>query len=102
MIYGRNFNGTAIPEGVTRNRFAATIRVVACGHHTVERGRRGQLTACSHCHTDKRIEHARLVGVGQSAEERDAMIVIATNGHRRLFIQPRGTAGGTWYGIYSF
>jgi hypothetical protein len=29
---------------------------------------------------------ARLVGVGQSAEERDAMLVTANNGHRRLHV----------------
>jgi hypothetical protein len=26
--------------------------------------------------------------------------VLATNGHRRLHIEPKQTAGGMWYGIY--
>lgn len=98
MIFGVNFNGSTIPAGIQR-MFASHIRVFACGHHRVLAGR--GVASCGTCHADRAIERVRLVGVGQSEAERDAMVLQATNGHRLLYVEPRQTAAGVWYGIYT-
>lgn len=74
MIYGLNFNGTQIPEGV-RRKFAKTIR----------------------CPDGRKAD---LQGVGQSGEERDVMVSAAQRPGRDLHIVQRATAGGSWYGVY--
>lgn len=76
MIFGLNFNGTQIPDGVKR-KFAARVRI-------------------------QPAVYAQLVGIGQSPEERDAMITQATNGKRRLHVETRTTPAGDWYGIYEY
>ena len=43
-----------------------------------------------------------LVGIGQTTKERDYMLVVANNGHRKLHVHPVATAGGTWFGIYAY
>lgn len=76
-IYGVNFNGTQIPDGV-RRKFRRELKLPGM--------RRG--------------EYALLVGVAQSDDERDEMLVQGTNGTRRLHVEPRQTVAGVWYGIY--
>jgi hypothetical protein len=75
MIYGLNFNGTQIPEGVAR-KFRKLLNLD---------GRK-----------------ADLQGVAQSPEERDVMLVTAQNGHRKLHVVQKATAAGVWYGIYVY
>lgn len=48
-----------------------------------------------------RGQHARLVGVCQSKEERDIMLISIDNGKRRIWVEERKTAGAPWYGIYT-
>lgn len=74
MIYGLNFNGTIIPDGV-RKKFKQRLKAPD--------GRR-----------------ADLAGVGQSPDERDAMIAAASRPGRDLHVVSKQTAAGTWYGIY--
>jgi hypothetical protein len=45
---------------------------------------------------------ARLVGVGQSPVERDAMLLQATNGRCALHVETRRTPAGPWFGIYAY
>jgi hypothetical protein len=82
MIYGRNFGAPAIPDTprTAFRKFKKRIRIEdGCGR-----------------------PHAELVGIGQSEQERDMMLVIATNGHRNLHVVSVQTAGGVWYGIYAY
>lgn len=74
MIYGLNFNGTIIPDGV-RKKFKQKLRC-----------------------PDGRM--ADLQGVGQSGEERDVMVSVAQRPGRDLHIVSRQTAAGMWYGVY--
>ena len=76
MIYGINFNGQPIPDGIKR-KFAREIRI-------------------------RPKVRAVLAGVGQSQTERDVMLVTASNGHRKLHVVERSTAAGTWYGVYVY
>ena len=79
MIYGINFNGTELPAGYAR-KFAKTYKFPGA-----PRGHR-----------------ARLVGIADTVQSKDTMIVQASNGHRRLFVHTKPTAGPTLYGIYSY
>ncbi len=79
MIYGLNFNGTQIPEGVKR-RFAERVKLPGM----------------------KRGEYAYLKGVGQSSVERDAMLAVADNQKRKVIIEERQTLNGVWYGLYVY
>ena len=76
MIYGVNFNNTHVPVHVWV-RFAKERRSAS--------GRK-----------------VRLQGVCNTAEERDAMLIIANNSHRDLCTarKPRRIAGEDWYPIY--
>lgn len=76
VIYGMNFNKQGIPPGIAR-KFAKRVRVPD-----------GPM--------------ARLVGVGQNKAERDAMLIMAQNGHRKLHVRERRTASTVWYGIYEY
>jgi hypothetical protein len=103
MIYGINFNGSHIPLGVSR-KFPQRIRLTECKHLAWSEGgrRKVQIEFCDTCHLLATPgEHVELKGVGQSTDERDAMLVQANNGHHTLFVLPRQTPVGTWYGIYS-
>lgn len=100
MIFGINFNGTPIPDGIKR-KFAANVRrplhaPVCPNTGTVDRG-----NALCRSHKCSNVWF-RLVGVGQSAEERDAMLIQANNGRRLLHVVERQTAAGPWYGIYTY
>jgi DNA-directed RNA polymerase subunit RPC12/RpoP len=110
VIYGINFNGVAIPEGVQR-LFPQEMKIYRCAACGTERTQRtatlGKPLPCRKCaastlHNAVRGHRSRLVGVGQSESERDAMWIQATNGSRQLHIEPRQTAGGVWYGFYAF
>jgi len=79
MIYGVNFNGSEIPEGIKR-RFRERVKLPGM----------------------KRGEYAYLKGVGQSVAERDAMLVTMDNGRRKAVIEERQTLVGVWYGIYAY
>lgn len=79
MIYGLNFNGSEIPPGI-RKKFARYKKLSG-----LPRG-----------------VYAVLQGVGQSPSERNAMLLAATNGSRRLHVEERVTAAGVWYGIYVY
>jgi len=82
MIYGINFNGSLIPDGV-RKKFAA---------YTDAKGRSvGADRSCAW----------RLIGVATSAQEKDAMLIQATNGHRKLRVVERKTAGASFFGVYA-
>lgn len=76
MIYGINFGGDPIPDGIKR-KFAAHKKF------SLPKG-----------------VWASLQGVAQSEAERNAMVITATNGHRQIFVVERNTAGGLWFGIY--
>ena len=77
-IYGLNFTETPIPAGVKRH-FPARLKLPGMA----------------------RGEYALLQGIGQSERDRDAMLVQATNGSRRLHVEARQTAAGVWFGIYT-
>jgi hypothetical protein len=82
VIYGLNFGGPDIPD-IPRSAFRKfKKRIVIPGE------------------TPRTI--GTLVGIGQDAAERDEMVLVATNGHRQLYVLPVQTAGGTWYGIYAY
>jgi len=74
VIYGLNFNNSHIPAHIER-QFAKRRKVI-----------------------DERV---RLVGVCNTAEECNVMILTATNGRRQVtFVGPRKIAGEAWYGVY--
>lgn len=79
-IYGLNFNGLEIPPGVKR-KFGNKICI---------RRAQGKIPS----------RYVFLKGVAQSPEERDAMLIVANNGHRVVHVEERKTASGIWYGIY--
>lgn len=83
MIYGLNFNGTSIPPGI-KSKFKRRLRLAKriVGYSPAVFG--------------------LLQGVGQSVEERDIMLVQANNHRRRLHVEERKGADGTWYGIYTY
>ena len=109
MIFGLNFNGQPIPRGINR-KFPRTVRVQCdlCLGRRVFLGEGGVQDACRMCRQYPKSQIGRgyltyeLKGVGQSPEERDAMLVQANNGHRRLHVVERQTPVGTWYGIYVY
>ena len=72
MIYGINFTGKDIPDKHKR-KFAARVRVAP-----------GLL--------------ADLKGVCESNQEANTMLIIASNGHRKLHVEQRGTL----FGIYVY
>lgn len=78
MGYGINFGLPAIPDGVAK-KFAKQKK------YGLPRG-----------------HYANLSGVAMNEEERDAMVIQATNGTRRIWVEPKHTAGGTWFGIYTY
>lgn len=99
MIYGLNFNNTEIPPGVKRKFRTRTRALCRC---------KGLQSTCLECGrgefgvSPKGYVNAHLVGVGQSAAERDQMLIQADNGTRILHVEERRTVGGTWYGIYAW
>lgn len=113
MIYGVNFNGSQIPEGIKR-MFAESRRIsvgAMCGHYTLlDRGK--LLAPCTQCGNELKYFNqyrpkgesgmARLQGVAQSEQERDAMLEQANNGRRMVFSWAKQTAAGVWYGIYCY
>lgn len=82
MIYGLNFNGTHIPAEVARH-FPARINVTDSGNIRV----RTINQSCDYV----------LVGVCQTDEEHQRMIVQATNGRRNLFTLRRSN----WIAVYA-
>ena len=98
MIYGLNFGGPAIPDTprTAFRKFPERITANPCK------------CTCKGCERTHRDDTSitrltlRLVGIGQSPEERDRMLVVAHNGTRRIHVVDRLTAGGTWYGIYAY
>jgi hypothetical protein len=81
MIYGINFRAKApdtdsmgFPPGYAK-KFAKTLRGEYRGF--------------------------RLVGIGETQAEADAMVLQADNGHRKLHIEVRNTARGPLFGIYA-
>ena len=85
-IYGINFNGKPIPDGIQRK----FTRWLKRNRHT---GVLYPVNADSSC-------DFTLQAVAQSPAERDACLVQANNGHRQFHVVERKTAGGIWYGIY--
>jgi len=79
MIYGLNFNSTQIPPGYAK-KFRKRIK------------RDGM----------SRYEWSRLEGVAESEQEAKMMIIQASNGRRRLWIEVRQTARGPLYGVYVY
>lgn len=77
-MYGINFGAPPIPEGV-KGKFASTKKF------DLPRG-----------------QYAQLSGVAMNEEEKNAMVITATNGTRRIWAVERKTAGGTWFGIYTY
>lgn len=104
MIYGINFNGSEIPPGVKR-MFAQRVRVMcsSCGGLGFYRAQTADgeedTEICEYCRKKGKLTY-ELKGVAQSLAERDAMLVQANNGTRRLHVVARKTAAGIWYGIY--
>lgn len=110
MIYGTNFNGTPIPDTPAWNRlFTKEKKLYRCD--VCSRDRIGTQSfgksamECAGCkrvtsHSAVRGIRARLVGVGQSEEERNAMLMQISNGSRVIHIQSKQTAAGVWYGFY--
>jgi hypothetical protein len=76
MIYGLNFNRTPIPPAIKR-KFAARIRMADKAGWWV------------------------LQGVATSFEESQRMLEQASNGRRKLHVEPRMTAGAPFCGIYT-
>lgn len=106
MIYGLNFNGMPIPPGVKR-LFSVRTRLTcpSCkGTGTDALGiiRDDAPIRCAVCWRGRGRITGQLVGVGQSAEERERMLNQASNGTRRLHVVTRKTAGGDWYGLYTY
>ena len=95
MIYGLNFNGTPIPESI-RKRFRRETPIPVCRRCWLD------IILCVCQQGPWRGAQARLVGVGQSEEEKDAMIVQAYNGRRKLYVLKRHTATGDLFGVYAF
>lgn len=93
MIYGINFNGVAIPPAIKRKFAAEKVIYVdppkyfPPGEYQSVRSRRRKTL---------------LKGVATSAEEKDWMLSVADNGHRKFHVEERKTAGGVWYGIYAY
>lgn len=114
MVFGLNFNGTAIPDGPAFRKFPKQVKRLACNHNadfSFVTPRVGQKVLCSLCTESAGTEvtamktevvYFRLQGIGQSPDERDLMLIQANNGHRRLHVETRKTAGGNWFGIYSY
>ena len=107
MIYGLNFGGPVIPDTPRSafRKFPKRILVQTCEANPKHRERAVVAPAaptCSKCASPLgKREPFLLVGIGQDEKERDLMLAVATNGHRRLHWLPVNTAGGTWYGIYA-
>ena len=111
MIYGINFNGVQIPDTMAR-LFPREMKIYRCANCGQEITRRkiqiGKTEACPRCNLAHlawnavRGNRSRLVGIGQSEEEKQAMWIQASNGSRQLHVEPRQTAGGIWYGFYTF
>lgn len=81
MIYGLNFNNTPIPPEL-RRYFAKRISL----------DRAGAKNPKIHC---------TLQGIAETEDERDAMLIQADNGHRKLHVETRRRAGGKFlFGIY--
>ena len=105
MIYGINYFGAPdIPPGVKQKfaqyvRFKAVVpKVIRCTQKTYP----GCGCGGSHTEHEERTVRARLMGVAQSPEEKAAMHITASNGHRRLHWETRKTGGGDWYGLYVY
>lgn len=82
MIYGINYDAPAIPDSY-RRRFAREMRLVdlASGKRTT----------------------ALLSGVCDTKEEMDSMLIVASNGSRKLHVESRAMAGKTEaFGIYVY
>lgn len=90
MIYGINFCERDIPPGIKR-KFAERVRV----HVRPDYG--GVTHRVGKC-----CVWAYLKGVAQTVEERDQMLSVADNGHRKLHVEKRLTAGEAWWGIYVY
>jgi len=114
-IFGLNFNGTHIPTTGAFRRFPKRIRRVECNHAhpgnfpTTGRGDRiGSYVCCLTCKEEREDAGGSqfvafiLQGVGQSALECNLMLTQANNGHRKLHVEKRMTAGGEWFGIYVY
>jgi hypothetical protein len=52
------------------------------------------------CSQGYRPARAELKGIGQSEQERDAMLVQMNNGKRTIHVEKRLTVAGYWFGIY--
>jgi hypothetical protein len=112
-IYGINFNNTPIPTGPAFRKFPKVVRRLECNHwHPLgfpnKGGRIGSYVCCLRCKEERgdaggsQFVGYQLKGIGQSLEERNAMLITADNGHRKLFTVSNKTAGGEWYGIYVY
>ena len=106
MIYGINFNGTEIPPAIQR-MFARERKIFSCGcgetlNPPATYGQGNSCATCGKVIGTVRGMRALLKGVAQSPEERDAMLIQANNGHRKLFVVERKTAAAPWFGIYVF
>lgn len=99
-IFGLNFNGTQIPEGYQR-RFARRVKALSCGHAVASGAKLGEWGRCEICNEKVKVEWFVLQGVCSSPEEKNAMLIQANNGHRKLHVETRKTAGHEFYGIYS-
>ena len=111
MIYGINWGGPAIPFGIKR-MFAQTKRLT-CNRCEGDRefreevpeadGRllKSQPQRCKDCNGRGKLNFD-LKGVAQSPEEKQEMLILATNGSRLIHIQERQTAAGIWYGFYIY
>lgn len=100
MIYGINFNGTEIPPGIKR-KFAQ--RVKAAAHQPACPNKDQVSTSNALCQAyGCAMRWFELKGVGQNAEERQAMVIQASNGRRWIHVENRDTPAGVWYGIYTY
>jgi hypothetical protein len=111
VIYGINFNGSEIPATIKR-KFAARVRITCpdcggAGYHL----RGGVVTdmvkePCRTCGPCRSKGPGKLwydlKGVATTPADREAMIVQASNGTRRLHVVERQTAGAPFYGIYCY
>jgi hypothetical protein len=96
MIYGLNFGGPAIPTTPRSafRKFKERIRVNT---------RDCQCFGCQRTAPPSiGVLTMRLVGIGQCIGDAHRMVLVAHNGTRKIHVEPKQTAGGTWYGLYVY
>jgi hypothetical protein len=106
MIFGLHFGGPAIPDTprTAFRKFPKRLRL-ACkrceGTGRLERTDTMSVPICRPCDGKGKVWY-ELQGIGQSPEERDAMLVVANNANRLLHVHAVQTVGAVWFGIYVY